>query len=423
MDGLYTNRNSLSDFVKNGILSATQNAMDIYIAVAFFTEADVVQEIASNNCHIRMIVRLGFPTNPFALRKLMSNANIEIRYYTSPSFHPKLYIFGDQIALVGSANLTGKAILSNQEVVVSVNSSDERFNELASLFSDYWNEASVLNTETLDDYEKIYSKYMAASKVIDDINNELLTKLGDVVFSNINRGLTKKSNENIFIDSYRKTYQESVTAYNQVQKIYQTFGQRKVEEGRVPLRLEIDSFFSFVRDKHATHEKWRETPLGWNSERESNLRQLIDEWLNIEWKHFDIQIAEINYPLIKRVFASPDSINAASMEEIVEALVVLHSFHDRLRFFDGGLETLKKAFASQNDLNKVKTSIKHLIFGKGDTVKRMSDLIYDPSFKINQFGQSNVQELVGWINNDNIPVINGRTTKVLRYFGFDVRQL
>lgn len=423
MEGLCTNRNSLSDFVKNGILSATQNAMDVYIAVAFFTEADVVQEIASNDCHIRMVVRLGFPTNPYALRKLMSNSNIEIRYYTSHSFHPKLYIFGDQIALVGSANLTGKAILSNQEVVVSVNSSDERFNELASLFSDYWSEASVLNTDTLDDYEKIYSKYMSASKAIDDINNELLTKLGDVVFPNINRGIKKKSNENIFIDSYRKTYQESVTAYNQVQKIYQTFGQRKVEESKVPLRLEIDSFFSFVRDKHATHEKWRETTLGWNFERESNLRLLIAEWLSIEWKHFQVQITEINYPLIKNIFASPDSINAASMEEIIEALVVLHSFHDRLRFFDGGLESLKKAFTNQNDLARVKASIKHLIFGKGDAAKRMSDLIYDPSFKINQFGQSNVQELVGWINNENIPVINGRTTKVLRYFGFDVRQL
>lgn len=39
------------------------------------------------------------------------------------------------------------------------------------------------------------------------------------------------------------------------------------------------------------------------------------------------------------------------------------------------------------------------------------------------FGQSNVQELIGWINKENLPVINDRTTKVLRYFGFDVRQL
>ncbi|OOI06655.1 hypothetical protein BIW16_03155 [Vibrio sp. OULL4] len=30
---------------------------------------------------------------------------------------------------------------------------------------------------------------------------------------------------------------------------------------------------------------------------------------------------------------------------------------------------------------------------------------------------------IGWINKENLPVINGRTTKVLRYFGFDVKQL
>ncbi len=111
------------------------------------------------------------------------------------------------------------------------------------------------------------------------------------------------------------------------------------------------------------------------------------------------------------------------MDDIVDALVVLHSFHDRLRFYGGGLETLKKFFASQNDLEKVKASFTHLLFGKGDAIKRMSDLIFDSSFKLNAFGQSNVQELIGWINSEDLPVINGRTTKVLRYFGFDVRQL
>jgi hypothetical protein len=63
------------------------------------------------------------------------------------------------------------------------------------------------------------------------------------------------------------------------------------------------------------------------------------------------------------------------------------------------------------------------LYGKGDIVKRMADLIYDSSYKLNEFGQSNVQELVGWINKEELPVINGRTTKVLRYYGFDVRQL
>lgn len=422
MEGLFTNRTSLRDYVKNGILSSS-DVSDVYIAVAFFTEANVVEEIAGNGSHIRLVVRLGFPTNPLALRKLISHKNIEIRFFSDTSFHPKLYIFGDRIALVGSANLTRSALLSNQEVVVSVNSEDERFTELAALFAAYWDEASVLNEDTINNYEMIYNKSSAAFKIIEDDTNAVLAKIGRVVFSNIKRGIKKKSKENIFIESYSRAYQESVTAFNQIQDVYVSTGKRKVDEKIVPLRLEIDSFFSFVRDVHATHEKWRETFIGWDGERQSFLKQLIDEWLNTEWKHFEEDIANINYPLIKRVFASPESINTASMDEIVQALVVLHSFHDRLRFYDGGLETLKKSFASQNDLEKVKSSFTHLLFGKGDSVKRMSDLIYDSSFKLNAFGQSNVQELVGWINNENLPVINGRTTKVLRYFGFDVRQL
>lgn len=422
MEGLYTNRTSLRDFVQNGILLGA-DVHDVYIAVAFFTESKVVEEIADSGCHIRLVVRLGFPTSPTALRKLSAHKNIEIRYFTDSSFHPKLYIFGDKSALVGSANLTKSALLTNQEIVVSLDSEDERFIELAALFAAYWDEACVLTEDAIKVYEKIYAKSSAASKILNDDANEVLDKLGRVVFSNIERGTKKKSKENIFIDSYRRTYQEAVTAFNQIQEVYVSAGRRKINEDVVPLRLEIDSFFSFVRDVHATHEKWRETSIGWNSEHQNHLKQLIDEWLNTEWMHFEETIAEVNFPMIKRVFASPDSINASSMNDIVDALVVLHSFHDRLRFYGGGLETLKKVFASQNDLEKAKASFTHLLFGKGDAIKRMSNLIFDGSFKLNAFGQSNVQELVGWVNNEDLPVINGRTTKILRYFGFDVRQL
>lgn len=422
MQGLYTNQTTLRDYVKNGIL-AHADVPNVYIAVAFFTEANVVEEIATNGSHIRLIVRLGFPTSPHALKKLIANKNIDIRFFSNHSFHPKLYIFGDQVALVGSANLTRAAINSNQEIVVAIDSTDERFTELAILFSSYWNEASVLTEQAIKTYEQIYNKSLKAAKEIEDGDIEVIKTLGDIVFSNIDRGTKKKSKENLFIDSYRRTYQESVTAFNQIEQVYKAIGKRKIDEKIVPLRLEIDSFFSFVRDRHATHEKWREVPIGWTNERESLLKQLIEEWLTTKWEHFEVTIAGTNYPLIKRVFASADTVNSSSLEEIIDALVVLHSFHDRLRFFEGGLESLKKYFAKQNDEQRVKSGLIHLLFGKDDIVTRMSDLIYDSSFKLNEFGPANVQELIGWINNENLPVINGRTTKVLRYFGFDIRQL
>jgi HKD family nuclease len=92
MEGLWTNRRLLGDFVQNGLRPYQTKVSEIFIAVAFFTEKEVVKEFLDNNCHIRMVVRLGFPTNPDALRSLYKNPNIEIRYYSDPYFHPKLYL-------------------------------------------------------------------------------------------------------------------------------------------------------------------------------------------------------------------------------------------------------------------------------------------------------------------------------------------
>lgn len=423
MEGLWTNRNSLSDFVQNGLRLYRSDVSSIYAAVAFFTESDVVNELAHSSCHVRLVVRLGFPTSPNALSAIINNPNIELRYYSDKSFHPKLYIFGDRVAFVGSANLTRSALLTNQEIMVSIEPEDPRFSELASLFTDYWNEAQVLTPDNLATYTEIYKKHSRAINDISFIDEETESKVGKSVFPNIDRGKKKKSKENIFLDNYRKTYQESVAAFEKIKSIYDQKQRRKIESCQIPLRLEIDSFFSFVRDVHAIQETWKDVPLGWSEERQRVLSDQIDEWFNTEWSHFDETICNENYPKIVSVLGSTETIDAASFNEIVEALVVLHSFHDRLRFFPGGLETLLKTFRSSNDLDDVKSSIKHLLYGRGDIVKRMADLIYDNSYKLNEFGQSNVQELVGWINKEELPVINGRTTKVLRYYGFDVRQL
>lgn len=422
MKGLYTNSNSKSDFVQNGLHASIQDGENIYIASAFFTEYDIIREFTDRNCHVRIVVRLGFPTSPKALRSLLNSKKIDARFYTSNSFHPKLYIFSDKVALVGSANLTKMAILTNQEVVLEVDSEDPRFSELTSLFSDYWDEAQVLTNESIEKYELIYNKNKEAISQVGKMDEDIHKEIGDVVFENIDRGKKKKNKESIFLDSYRKSYQESVSAFNYIQNEYKKYG-RKVDESLIPLRIEIDSFFSFVRDVHATQETWREQPIGWGEKKKELVRALVNEWKHTKREHFEETIVNVNYPLISQVFESKESIDSITIEEIADVLVVLHSFHDRLRFYRGGLESLKTAFVKTNDVNKVKNSFTYLFFGEGDIIKRMSDLVFNSEYKLTEFGQSNVQELVGWVNGEDLPVVNGRTTKVLRYFGFDVRQL
>lgn len=423
MEGIFTNRNGLKDFVNNGLRKAGLSVTEVYMAVAFVTEADFVRDLVNRSVRVRMVVRLGFPTSPKVLRTLYGLPGVEIRFFTGDSFHPKLFIFGNKEALLGSANLTRSALTVNQEIMVSVSSNDARFDELAALFSAYWEEAAVLSLPVIDAYETSFNKVSRSMTAVERLEEEIGEAVGHHVFSNIERGIPKKSKETVFLESYRKTYQESVSAFEAIRKVYEELGLRKADSEAIPLRLEIDSFFSFVRDVHATHESWQETPIGWTDERKALLIRHIKEWLETKREHFEHQIVHVNYPSICRTFASPEAIASASMEDIVDTLVVLHSFHDRLRFFSGGLDALKLGFAQSNEIGKVRGSLSYLLFGGGEVVKRMADLIFDPEYKLNEFGTANVQELVGWINEQDLPVVNGRTTKVLRYYGFKVRQL
>lgn len=69
----------------------------------------------------------------------------------------------------------------------------------------------------------------------------------------------------------------------------------------------------------------------------------------------------------------------------------------------------------------MRTSLKYLIHGKDDVVERMGTIIFDPGFSVYSCGRSVVQELLGWVNTDDIPICNGRTLKVLRFLGHDVQ--
>ncbi|MCC4789230.1 hypothetical protein AB6E39_14375 [Vibrio splendidus] len=83
---------------------------------------------------------------------------------------------------------------------------------------------------------------------------------------------------------------------------------------------------------------------------------------------------------------------------------------------------MKAAFIEANDESQVKKTLCYLLYGTDDIVTRMSNCIHDSEYELNEFGSANVQELIGWSNKESLPVINGRTTKVSRYFGFKVKQ-
>jgi len=420
---MFTNRNSHSDFAISAIERFGRQSSVVKIAVPFFTDIGTVEWLATKGCQVRLIVRLGFPTSADALRELLRNEKVQVRFFTDPAFHSKLYVFGDHTALIGSANLTGRALRTNQEILVTVYSNDHRFDELAVLFSEYWDDAKVLTEEELKTYEYLCRKYDRASSGILQLEQDIIKGLGRVTSKNITRDKTKGTEEDAYIDDYRKTFQETVSAFNEVRGLYESTGKRKVSPDTIPIRLEVDSFISFVREKHAQGDSWADVPiLNTVAERSSKILPLISEWYDTEWKWFESHIVKEGYPLLKSIFESAESVKAATDDNLFDSLCVIHSFLERRRFYRGGLPNLRVAFFSKNDRDSINRNLSYLIFGRDETVRRMCNLIFGAGHKLNHFGRSNVQELIGWINHEELPVINGRTTKVLRYFGFDVRQ-
>src|SRR5206468_258232 len=78
------------------------------------------------------------------------------RYYTDERFHAKFYII-DDVALVGSANLTNAGLKANREMSVVVHRErDSAFEALPGFFDVLWDYADVLTQGIVDEYEKAF---------------------------------------------------------------------------------------------------------------------------------------------------------------------------------------------------------------------------------------------------------------------------
>jgi hypothetical protein len=413
---IYTN-STPKDTVRNAFYNNLNGVVQVSIASPFFSNSDLVGDVLKNDCFVRLIVVLGPATSPSALQRLINKNNIHIRFFTSSAFHSKLYIFGDKKALVGSANLTQSGMNSNREIAVEIPCDDDAFDNLVLLFQSYWSQAAVLTDEIL----KKYSQLVDANPdpAASSLANKIKAQFGDIVpAEGIEVGKKKPSKEKLFLADYQRTYQEFLTAYEEVRELYVADGRRQQPENIVPIRIEIDQFFSFVRERFTKGDSYRDEPERNGDDRRDFVKSKIDEWFAQRWKYLDEKIP-VHLPRLQRL-SSVSTIEKASFEEIVDALDVCHSFHDRLRFYSGGHATHAEDFKKSNDLNEIKKVIAYLLYGKDDYIARMGNCIFSPEYKLNQFGRSAVQELIGWVNKEGIPICNSRTVKALRYLGYGV---
>jgi len=416
---IFTNSTG-SDTVRNAFMIHSKGVQRIALASPFFSYSSLINDICNDETIIDLLVRLGPATSANELSQLINRPNTHIRFFTSPKFHTKLYIFGDNAALVGSANLTQSGMQSNRELALTIDRGVEEFDELVGLFESYWAQANVLTKERLDKYRDICEANKGGNSEDSKFEKSLVKEFGNIVpAEGVQVDKTKVSLDKQYLEDYRRTYQKFISAFREVENIYESAGKR--QHSTLPLRIEMDQFFSYVREEHGGGDKYKTAPIRSVEERNKHINSIINSWFKQRWEWLDDHIIKV-YPKIQKGFGAPKAIEALEYENLIDILEICHAFHEQLRFHLGGESKLRAEFIRLNDIKKTKNTIMYLLHGKGDYVERMGTSIFDPEYKLAKFGRSVAQELLGWVNTENIPICNGRTLKALRYLGFDIRE-
>jgi hypothetical protein len=180
-------------------------------------------------------------------------------------------------------------------------------------------------------------------------------------------------------------------------------------------------FLNWVRVTHAVEEEWQLRPLRNKEDRKAEILAVGREWAETDQPK--IQSYYVNWlHTVTSVFGSDDAIINASRDRLTQGLTSLHTFSELQRFVKGGAKNLPTAFWNANgeDIDKVKRTLRHLIYGTGGFISRLHDVLYAPSYKLAFFGKFCALELFGTIKPEECPPMDGSIAKALRYLGFDV---
>lgn len=382
-------------------------------------------ELVRLGWRFKVLAGLRFPTSPAALRTLHALPQVQLRYVTAHTFHPKLYVIFGRGVIVGSSNLTDPGFHGNQEANVEVPASDDVYAESTSVFSDWWEQGAPIDEAAISAYETHFKQMQRRHDEMLKAEREFEKKQGVVEIKNIDRGRKeKKKKTQIYVEEYRRSYQSFMTSFEMLRDIYVATGRRRYSEEELPLRLEIDSYLAWLRDKHAKGDTYKTATLRHGVDLVEHIRPSIEEFTaGARYKWGDETVVPISYPTISRVLGTPGSIAGASWDDVIAALSAVHSFFDRRRFFDGGHATHVAVFKEKNDLARVRATLTYLLHGPGDSVERMAHCLFDPDVRLQQFGASGVPETFGWVNHEGKPVRNARTTRSMKWLGLPVELL
>ena len=419
MKRLYSNGGT-RDFVVGPLESYIRQSSTVRIAAPYFTRIDELKLAANGQRSIQLLIGLNSVTTPSALQQAMALPNLQIRFLTR-NFHAKIYLF-DNAAMVGSSNLTGGGLMANREATLCIDGvyDSDTLDEVRILFSDLWEDGKSFDKPQLDDFRRIHDSLKKTGPSPDDLIEDAV---GIAEPRNINVKSGVRTKEQMFIDSLKKEVVEQYRPYfTRIGEVLTEGGHLRPEFIELGISHQTNRFLNWVRQTFAPGDDWKESEILSPTERDANVTRLGPQWVETT-RHM---VPDVYFPwlaTVQETFGSIVAIERAEKDDITRGLLCLHAFNEQQRFVAGGLKNLSKEFwqLNNNDMNKVKQTLGHLLHGKGDFVVRLHDVLYDRNYKLQLFAKFCALELLGTVKPEISPPMTGRMAKAMRYLGFDVR--
>lgn len=417
---VYTNGRA-RDYVLSAYSQLLESSTVLRLAAPYFNRSDEIIRAARRGATVQLLIGLNAATHPGELAKILAEPNCTVHYFTD-SFHSKVFLGDDDIAMVGSANLTDGGLAQNREATIVLDQPHdaERITAVQQHFAELWADAAVLTPAVLGKHRSIWE----AAKKLPSPDSLFQKGLSEVTPTTVLVGSEKKSPQRLFLaDIQRMVYGQYLPAFREVSNFLEEGGYRRQELISLDISAETNRFLNWTRltKIHDDHD-WQAAPFLEGADRAVRLKTLAEDWVTTEKTRIDGGYVE-SQKLLQRVFGSQEAIAAGSRDMIMHGLLQVHAFSELLRFTRGGLAQLPVEFWKNNndDVDRVKASLGHLLYGEDDFAERICDMLWDEKWRLAKFGKYCALELVGTVRPDQAPAINSRMAKALRYLGHNVR--
>lgn len=176
----------------------------------------------------------------------------------------------------------------------------------------------------------------------------------------------------------RQVQEEYAPAFAEVGDILAAEGLYRRDVADIDAPFRVNRFLNWLRLTHVPGDAWMKVPERAPAARRDEVNRRGREWSAATGgKVFEGYAEGIKGVL--GPFARPGDLATSTKEEVTEGLLGLHAFTDQLRFTSGGRDALPARFWSANDddVERVKATLTHLLHGPGDFVTRLHEVTSD----------------------------------------------